>query len=64
MKTFICTHTGDWWKEMLPCVCCGAPYSDEEAENIARRSSTEYLKFTEEQKKLIAHLMKTKEDND
>lgn len=30
-----CTHTSDWWKNMVPCVCCGAPYSDEEAERIA-----------------------------
>jgi len=33
-----CTHTSDWWKEMLPCVCCGAMYSDEEADAIANDS--------------------------
>jgi hypothetical protein len=30
-----CLHTSDWWKQMIPCVCCGAMYSDEEAQQIA-----------------------------
>ena len=34
-----CTHTSDWWKEMKHCVCCGAPYSDEEADAIANEST-------------------------
>ena len=36
-----CTHTSDWWKEMLPCLVCGAPYSDEEALAIANKSEQE-----------------------
>ena len=49
-----CTHTSDWWKEMLPCACCGALYSDEEAERIAAKSSREYRQFTAEQERIIA----------
>jgi len=25
-----CTHTSDWWKQMVPCICCGAPYDEQE----------------------------------
>lgn len=31
-----CTHTSGWWKEMTPCSVCGAPYSYEEAERLAK----------------------------
>lgn len=49
-----CTHTRDWWKNMVPCWSCGEPYSDEEAERIAAKSSREYRQFTAEQERIIA----------
>ena len=38
-----CTHTSDWWKEMIHCACCGAEYSDEEAERIVRNAYARVL---------------------
>ena len=43
MNTRECTHTSDWWKQMIPCAVRGEQYSDEEADEIdhaARRTST------------------------
>jgi hypothetical protein len=34
-----CTHSSDWWKEMIHCCVCGAEYSDEEADRIANEST-------------------------
>ena len=39
---------------MVPCVCCGAMYSDEEAEQIANASSMVYREFTGDQLAIIA----------
>lgn len=49
-----CTHTSDWWKEMVSCLCCGAIYSDDEAESIAEKSERDYRQFTAEQQAIIA----------
>jgi len=49
-----CTHTSDWWKEMIPCVCCGAMYSDEAAEQISNASNAAYHEFTGDQLAIIA----------
>lgn len=55
-----CTHTSDWWKEMLPCVCCGAMYSDEEAERIGNESTRT---FSAQQLAIIAaHEAETEDD--
>jgi hypothetical protein len=48
-----CTHTSDWWKNQLACICCGALYSDEEAEEIANESTRT---FTAKQERIIAML--------
>ena len=50
----VCTHTSDWWKEMIPCVCCGAMYSDAEAERISEESEMNYRRFTADQQAIIA----------
>ena len=50
-----CTHTSDWWKNMVPCFGCGAMYSDEDAEQIAADSELEYAVFTAEQQAFIDH---------
>jgi len=49
-----CTHTSDWWKQMIYCCVCGEPYSDEEAERIAEESEKKYRRFTAEQEATIA----------
>ena len=49
-----CTHASDWWKQMIPCVCCGAQYSDEEAERIAKDSRKFYRRLTAEELSIIA----------
>ena len=36
-----CSHTSDWWKQHVRCVCCGAAYSDEEADHIADKLISE-----------------------
>ncbi len=41
---------------MIPCVCCGAQYSDEEAEQIAEESKKAYRRFTAEQQAIIDRL--------
>jgi hypothetical protein len=53
-----CTHTSDWWKNMVPCACfrfagCGAMYTDEEADQIGRRMHNSYASFTAEQQAII-----------
>ena len=59
-----CTHTSDWWKEMISCACCGAMYSDEEAERIAADSDKAYRSFTTEQQAIIAkHEAENEEPN-
>lgn len=50
-----CTHTSDWWKQMVPCMVCGTIYSDDEADRIANHKSREYRGFTAEQEAIIAH---------
>lgn len=57
-----CTHTSDWWKNMMHCVCCGASYSDEEAERIADESDRAYRNFTDKELKIIAGLETGVED--
>jgi hypothetical protein len=57
-----CTHTSDWWKQMIPCICCSALYSDDEAEQIANASSMAYREFTADQQAIIArHEMEDQE---
>jgi hypothetical protein len=48
-----CTHTSDWWKQMIPCVCCGAMYSDEEAERIAADAHHNFHLFSTAQQAII-----------
>ena len=48
-----CTHTSAWWKQMKPCLCCGAIYSDEEAEALTPKHER---RFTREQEELIERL--------
>lgn len=57
-----CTHTSDWWKEMIPCVCCGAMYSGDEADLIAEESRRRQPVFTAAQLAIIEQL--EKEDRD
>ena len=46
-----CSHTSDWWKQHVPCVCCGAAYSDEDAGYIV--SKPENRHFTPEQQAIV-----------
>jgi hypothetical protein len=48
-----CTHTTDWWKNMVACACCGEPYSDEESERVERESSRSHPVFTAAQQAFI-----------
>jgi hypothetical protein len=48
---YLCSHTSDWWKRHVPCVCCGATYSDEEADQIADNPVNRH--FTPEQQAII-----------
>lgn len=48
-----CTHTSNWWKEMVPCASCGELFSDDESERLARKSERSYPIFTPEQQALI-----------
>jgi hypothetical protein len=49
MTALGCTHTSDWWKQMIPCVCCGAMYNDEEAKRIAYETANPGRCFSQEQ---------------
>jgi len=62
MTDHSCIHTSDWWKEMIPCICCGAMYRDEEAERIANESTRV---FSAEQLAIIAqHEAESEDAND
>ena len=49
-----CSHTSDWWKQHVRCVCCGAAYSDEEADHIA--DNPENRHFTPAQRAIVDSL--------
>ena len=51
-----CTHTSDWWKNMVSCICCGAQYSDEEADAIANESDRAYRHFSDKEIEIIENL--------
>jgi hypothetical protein len=56
-----CTHTSDWWKNMVPCCGCGAIYSDEEAEDIAAESSRNRPTLTAAQESVIERIRNEQE---
>lgn len=57
-----CTHTSDWWKEMVTCVCCGAMYSDEKANRIARQMHNSYACFSGHEQAIIDRLKAENEE--
>ena len=49
----LCTHTSDWWKQMIPCAACGARYSDEEADLVAKEADRKFRLFSPTQQAYI-----------